>query len=62
MQEIDQNKFAYQKYTVLRMKNSLEDSTYIAICFVKYIEQKGIESSIETSKDFAAIKIINSLS
>ena len=28
-----QYKFAYQKYTVLRIKNSLEDSTYIAICF-----------------------------
>ena len=56
-----QNKFLYTKYTVLRIKTLLEDSTYIAICFIN-VKQIRIANSIETAKDFAAIKIINSLS
>ena len=57
-----QNKFPYPKYTVLRIKTSLADSAYIAICFINNIEQIGIENTIKTAKDFAAIKMINSLS
>ena len=57
-----QNKFSYPKYTVLRVKTSSEDSAYIAICFINIIKQIGIASSIETAKDFAAIKVTNSLS
>ena len=57
-----QNKYVYPKYTVLRIKSLLENSTYIAICFIKDIKKIGIANSIETAKDFAAIKIINSLS
>ena len=57
-----QNKFSYPKYTVLRTKASLEDSTYIAICFINNIKQIEIAHSIEASKDFAAMKMINSLS
>ena len=56
------NKFSYPKYTVLRVKTSSEDSAYIAICFINNIKQIGVTNSIETAKDFAAIKIINSLS
>ena len=52
----------YPKYTVSRIKTSLEYSTYIAICFINNIKQIGIANSIETAKDFAAIKMINSLS
>ena len=54
------NKFLYPKYTVLRIKTSLEDSTHIAVCFINNIKQIGIANSIETAKDFAAIKTINS--
>ena len=57
-----QNKFSYPKYTVSRIKSSSEDSAYIAICFFNNIKQIGIANSIETAKDFAAIKVINSLS
>ena len=57
-----QNKFEYPKYTVLRIKTSSKDSTYIAICFINNIKQIGIANSIKTAKDFAAIKVINSLS
>ena len=57
-----QNKFDYPKYTVLRMKTSSKDSTYKAICFINNIKQIGIANSIKTAKDFAAIKVINSLS
>ena len=57
-----QNKFDYPKYTVLRIKTSSKDSTYIAICFINNIKQIGMANSIKTAKDFAAIKIINSLS
>ena len=57
-----QNKFSYPKYSVLRIKTSLEHSTYIAICLINNIKRIGIVNSIETDKDFAAIKIIDSLS
>ena len=57
-----QNKFEYPKYTVLRIKNSSKASTYIEICFINNIKQIGIANSIETAKDFAAIKVTNSLS
>ena len=57
-----QNKFDYPIYTVLRIRTSSKDSTYIAICFINNIKQIGIASSIKTAKDFAAIKVINSLS
>ena len=57
-----QNKFEYPRYTVLRIKTSSKDSTYIAICFINDIKQIGIANSIETAKDFAAINMINSLS
>ena len=40
----------------------MKDSTYIAICFINNIEQIEIANSIETAEDFAAIKIIYSLS
>ena len=56
------NKFSYPKYTVLRVKTSSEDSAYVAICFINNIKQIGIVNLIETAKDFAAIKVINSLS
>ena len=55
-----QNKFEYPKYTVLRIKTSTEDWKYIAICFINSIKQIGIANTIETAKDFAAIKVINS--
>ena len=57
-----QNKYSYPKYTVLRVKTSLEDSEYISNCFINNIKQIGIANSIETAKDFAAIKVINPLS
>ena len=44
------------------MKTSSKDSTYIAICFINNIKQIGIANSIKTATDFAAIKVINSLS
>ena len=53
-----QNKFKYLKYTVLRIKTLLEDSTCIAICFINDIKHIGIANTIKTAKDFAAIKII----
>ena len=56
------NKFSYSKYTVLRLKTLLEDSQYIAVCVINNNNQIEIANSIETAKDFAAIKIINSLS
>ena len=57
-----QNKCSYPKYTVLRIKTSSENSAYIAICFSNNIKQIGIANSIETAKNFAVIKVINSLS
>ena len=57
-----QNKFVYPKYTVLQIKTSPKDSTYIAICFINNMKQIGIANSIETAKNFAVIKVINSLS
>ena len=56
-----QNKFEYPKYTVLRIKTSFEDSTYIAISFLNDIKRIGIANTIKAAKDFAAIKMINSL-
>ena len=65
-QEIKRNlystKFLYPKYTVLRIKTLLEDSTYTKIWFINSVKWIGIANSIETAKDFAAIKMINSLS
>ena len=55
------NNFENPKYTVLRIKTSLKDSTYIAICFINDIKQIGIVHTIKTAKNFAAIKMINSL-
>ena len=56
-----QNKFEYPKYTVLRIKTSSKDSTYIEICFNNDIKRIGIANTIKTAKDFAAITMINSL-
>ena len=55
-----QNKLAYPKYMVIQIKTSLEDSNYIEICFINAIKQIEISNSIETAKDFAATKMINS--
>ena len=56
-----QNKYEYPKYTVLRIKYSSKDSTYIAIRFINDIKRIGIANTIQTAKDFAAIKMIHSL-
>ena len=56
-----QNKIEYPKYTVLRVKTSSKNSTYIAICFINDIKRIGIGNTIKTAMDFAAIKTINSL-
>ena len=56
-----QNKFQYPKYTVLRIKTSSKDSTHMPICFINDIKRIGIANTLKTAKDFAAIKMINSL-
>ena len=60
-----QNKFSYPKYTVLRIKTSLEPTyhaiQYIPICFINDIEQIEIANTIKKAKDFPAIKMIYSL-
>ena len=56
-----QNKIEYPKYTAIRIKTSLQDSTYIAIFFINDIKRIGIANTIKTEKDFEAIKMINSL-
>ena len=47
---------------VLRIKTSLEDSTYIETSFVNNIKQIGTVNPTETAKDFVVVQIINSLS
>ena len=56
-----QNKFGCLKYTVLRIKTSSQELTYIANCFINNIKRIGIANTIKTAKDFAAIKIRNYL-
>ena len=41
-----QNKFEYPKYTILRIKTLLKDSTYKAIWFIDDIKRIGIANTI----------------